>query len=328
MLALGAVALAPGPSALASQAKEMLTEGPEARGETSTAAPDQKPHTLALDEVAAELVEPSSAAVQRGKALFAIAAGCGCHTPANGPIGAGGTEIETPFGTFFATNITADMEYGIGAWSDEEIDAAIRGGHLPGRGAEAPVMPYSLYAGMADDDVRDLIAYLRTLAPVPKPNRPHENELPLARWAYWAWQWLFFWPEAAPEVAPLGGLARGRYLSDHVALCTDCHTPRNALGALDWSEYLAGSPEGQGGVGAPDIRPCESGIGGWDAYDIVNLLSERMLPDFDNVQGAMADVVDGVGGGPGYKHGPRADLEAIADYLLTTGCIDTSGTNH
>jgi mono/diheme cytochrome c family protein len=258
-------------------------------------------------------------AVERGRALFALAAGCGCHTPAGGPVGAGGKAIETPFGTFYATNITPDPETGIGDWTDEEIDAAIRGGHLPGRGAEAPVMPYYLYAGMSDADARDLIAYLRTLEPVVQANKPHENELPLARWAYRAWQWMFFRPERAPAEAPAGGSERGRYLAVHIALCTDCHTPRNAFGALDWSQVHAGTDQGPGGEKVPDIRPAA--LEDWDTYDMVNLLQQRMLPDFDNVQGSMAEVVDGVGGGPGYKDAPESELRAIAAYLLE---IDTN----
>ena len=99
----------------------------------------------------------------RGRVVFALAGGCGCHTTKAGPIGAGGSEIATPFGKFFGTNITSDRDNGLGAWSDAEIDQAIRRGYVRGRGAESPVMPYYLYAGMADDDVADLIAFLQTL---------------------------------------------------------------------------------------------------------------------------------------------------------------------
>jgi cytochrome c2 len=260
--------------------------------------------------------------IERGRTLFALAAGCGCHTPAGGPIGAGGKKIETPFGTFYSTNITSDREYGIGAWTDDEVDAALRGGHVRGRGAEAPTMPYYLYAGMSDADARDLIAYLRTLPAAAVANRPHEGELPLARWAYLGWSWLFFWPDPAPTVAPGSGAERGRYLSDHVSLCTDCHTPRNMLGGLDWSSYMAGTDQGPGGEKVPGIRPIASEIGDWDKTDMLWLLQKRMLPDFDNVQGSMAEVVDGVAGGPGYKDAPEADLAAIAEFLLGSGDVD------
>src|SRR5215468_9846742 len=80
----------------------------------------------------------------RGAQVFAMAGGCGCHTPAGGPVGAGGREIKTPFGVFYGTNITPDDKTGIGAWSDAEIIAAIRDGDARGKGVEAPVMPYYL----------------------------------------------------------------------------------------------------------------------------------------------------------------------------------------
>ena len=63
---------------------------------------------------------------QRGRVIFTLAAGCGCHTGPDGPIGAGGGKVPTPFGTFYGTNITPDDTTGIGAWSDAEIAAAIR----------------------------------------------------------------------------------------------------------------------------------------------------------------------------------------------------------
>ena len=169
----------------------------------------------------------------RGAVVFALAAGCGCHTSKEGPVGAGGGEVPTPFGTFFGTNITPDPDTGIGRWSDAEIDAAIRRGVSRDRGIESPAMPYYQYAGMADTDVADLIAYLRTLPAVRRPNQPHRGELPLARLAYRAWRLLFFWPHAPPAVAPAVGPARGRYLVEHVSICVDCHTPRNRLGVPD-----------------------------------------------------------------------------------------------
>src|SRR5690606_32017074 len=147
-----------------------------------------------------------------------LAGGCGCHTPEKGPIGAGGVEIETPFGTFYSTNITSDPEHGIGAWSDAEIARAIRSGELRDGSVEAPVMPYFAYAGMADDDLRDLIAYLRTLPPAAQPNRPHEVDLPLPRLAFRAWRFLFAGSVEAPERAPTERLERGRYLTDHVGI--------------------------------------------------------------------------------------------------------------
>jgi len=258
----------------------------------------------------------------RGREIFALAAGCGCHTMAGGSIGAGGGKIETPFGTFYGTNITPDRETGIGAWADEEIDDAIRRGHVRGKGAEAPVMPYSWYAGMSDRDTADLIAYLRTLPPVRGENRPHEGELPLARWAYAAWRFAFFSPPPPTAEAPASGVERGRYLADHVSLCSDCHTPRTVLGAVDRSMYMAGTRDGPGGATVPNITPHETGVADWDVADLAQVLESGMLPNFDNVQGAMQEVVDGISDGPGYKDAPAADRTAIAEYLKTVPPIE------
>lgn len=253
----------------------------------------------------------------RGKEIFALAAGCSCHTMAEGPVGAGGAKIATPFGTFHGTNITPDAETGIGAWSDDEIEAAIRDGWRRDGSAEAPVMPYNWYAGMSDHDVADLIAFLRTLPPVKRENTPHEGQLPLSRWAYWGWRLMFF-PEPAHLVdAPKAGVERGRYLASSVSLCVDCHTPRTMLGAVDASMLLAGTAEGPGGAPVPNITPHETGVADWDVIDLANVLRTGMMPDYDNVQGAMQEVVEGVGTGPGYKDASDADRQAIAEYLKT-----------
>jgi mono/diheme cytochrome c family protein len=255
---------------------------------------------------------------QRGRAVFALAGGCGCHSAKGGPVGAGGRRLQTPFGTFYGTNITPDPETGIGRWSDEEIAAAIRDGDARGKGVEAPVMPYYLYAGMSDRDVRDLVAYLRSLPPVRRPNEPHEVGLPFARLAYRAWRLLFAGSVEPPAEAPAGGVERGRYLAEHVAICTDCHTPRTWYGAPDRSFHLAGAEVGPTGKAVPNITPDpDTGIGDWDVEDITRVVHTGMLPNFDNVQGLMAEVVDGYGGGPGYSSAPEEELRAIAKYLKT-----------
>lgn len=274
--------------------------------------------------VAAMLAGPSFAQgnPERGFEVFALAGGCGCHTGPDGPVGAGGGEAPTPFGTFYGTNITPDEETGIGKWTAAEIAAAIRDGWRRDGSAESPVMPYYRYAGMTDGDVADLIAYLRTLPAVRRENKPHEVDLPLPGLAYRAWRALFFWRPTRPAAAPDDPVARGRYLVDHVAICGDCHTPRTRLGTPDNTRYLAGVESGPDGAGIPNITPHRTGIHDWDAEDMVNVLSLGMLPDFDNVQGLMAEVVDGKAGGPGYSDAPGDDLHAIAAYLGTVPPIE------
>jgi mono/diheme cytochrome c family protein len=252
----------------------------------------------------------------RGREVFALAGGCSCHTPEKGPVGAGGRAVETPFGTFYSTNITNDREHGIGAWSDAEIEGALRRGVLRDGSVESPVMPYYRYAGMSGTDVRDLIAYLRGLTPSPQANQPHEVSLPFPRLAFRGWRLLFAPDVTAPAAAPAAGVERGRYLADHVSICGDCHTPRNRFGAPDHDLYLAGAEDGPLGEVVPNITSDkQTGIGDWGTGDIESVLEMGMLPNFDNVQGLMAEVVDGIGGGVGYAQASDADRKAIAEYI-------------
>jgi len=254
--------------------------------------------------------------VERGKQVFALAGGCGCHNMADGTVGSGGREIKTPFGTFYGTNITPDRETGIGAWTDAEIIAAIRDGDARGKGVEAPVMPYFQFAGMSDADVRALVAYLRTLPPVQRQNREADVSLPFPRLAYRAWRVLFAPRVTPPAETPTEPLARGRYLVEHVAICGDCHTQRDRFGAFDMSLYLAGTNDGPDGKPVPNITPdADTGIPKWREGHFVELLQSGMLPDMDNVQGMMAEVIDGYGGGPGYSDAPESELRSIAKYM-------------
>src|SRR3989442_2000815 len=71
-------------------------------------------------------VSPAHAGdVSKGRVVFTLAAGCNCHTPEHGPVGAGGTEVATPFGKFYGPNITPDVDTGIGARTAEDIAPAI-----------------------------------------------------------------------------------------------------------------------------------------------------------------------------------------------------------
>lgn len=253
--------------------------------------------------------------LSRGKYIFALAGGCGCHTSKEGPVNAGGRPLKTPYGTFYGTNITPDPMYGIGKWTDPEVIDAIRLGVRPDGSVMSPVMPYTAFNGMSDEDVTDLVAYLRTLPPVARANQAHELSVPFASFGMRVWRWLFFSAEKPPTHAPTTGIERGRYISEHLAHCQECHTPRTFFGTLDRSLYLAGNEDGIDGELTPNITPDpETGIGKWTDDEIVSLLQTGFLPNFDNVQGLMALVIDGVKEG-GYKDMTNEDALAVARYL-------------
>lgn len=253
--------------------------------------------------------------VARGRYVFALTGGCGCHTAKEGPTNAGGRPLKTPFGTFYGTNITPDPTHGIGKWTDKQLIDGIRLGIRPDGSVMSSVMPYSAFSGMSDIDVTALVAYLRNLPEVAKENQPHKLSIPFMGVAMRVWRWLFFTPAAAPLQAPTEGIARGRYISDHLAHCQECHTLRTWSGTLDMSRYLAGNPDGVDGEVAPNITPDDdTGVGEWSEDEMVSLLKSGFLPNMDNVQGLMALVIDGVPEG-GYKDMTDEDALAVARYL-------------
>ena len=254
-------------------------------------------------------------AAERG-AYLVRAGGCvTCHTDEKGggaPL-AGGLALKTPFGVFYSPNITPDPQTGIGGWSDRQFLEALKHGRRPDGAAYYPAFPYTTYTKMTDADALAIKAHLASLAPVRKENRPHELDFPLGwRWLAGVWRALFFEDgEFRPEPARGEQGNRGAYLVEALAHCGECHTPRNALGVMDRDLWLAGTREGPGGEIAPNITPDpETGIGSWSRGDVVALLKEGVTPEYDNVQGTMAEAVS-----DGLSHLTEADLEAIAIYL-------------
>ncbi|HEY7221948.1 MAG TPA: cytochrome c [Candidatus Binatia bacterium] len=259
----------------------------------------------------------------KGQYIFALAGGCACHTVPKGTLHAGGRAFPIPFGTVYSTNITQDKETGLGNWTDQQIYDALTKGIRRDGSRILPVMPYEKYSGMAREDLTALIAYLRTIKPVKKATPDLKTWAPFARsLGTPIFLKVFGRFSSSPNEAPRNGVARGRYLVDHVSLCGDCHTPRNSIGVPQPSLYLAGAGEKIGPLGAavPNITPDkDTGIGEWKQEDIVELLLTGTKPDLDNVQGLMYEVVQGTSGG--YKDMKKEDALAIAAYLKSLPAI-------
>ena len=273
---------------------------------------------LLLTAFLPEEARPQSQAeemVKKGQYIFAIAGGCACHTEPEDTLHAGGREFPVPLGTIYSTNITQDKETGLGNWSDQEIYDSMVKGLRPNGEKLLPVMPYEKYSGMAEADLRALIAYMRTLEPEREENRPTKFRLPFVRSLFTPlWLKIFGRFSTSPPTAPNSGTERGRYLVDHVALCGDCHTPRNRLGAPNRDLYLAGTKSGPFDEMVPNITPDEeTGIKDWSRDEIADLILKGTKPDMDDVQGLMEEVVEGTSFG--YKDMRREDALAIADYL-------------
>ena len=119
--------------------------------------------------------------VAQGQYIFAVAGGCACHTEPKGEPNAGARAFPIPLGTVYSTNLTSDKETGLGSWTDQQIiDAIVKGVRKDGS-RSLPVMPYDNYSGMAQEDLKALIAYLRTLKPVKKVTPELKSSAPFAR---------------------------------------------------------------------------------------------------------------------------------------------------
>lgn len=261
--------------------------------------------------------------IAKGQYIFAVAGGCACHTVPKETPHAGARPFPIPLGTVYSTNITQDKETGLGEWTDQQIiDAIIKGIRRDGS-RSLPVMPYEKYSGMAQEDLKALVAYLRTLKAVRKATPELKTWAPFMRsLGTYSYLKLFGRFSSSPPRAPNAGVERGRYLVDHVSVCGDCHTPRNILGVPKRSLYLAGASQEIGPLGeaVPNITPDkETGIGGWKREEIAELLITGIKPDFDNVQGLMDEVIQGTP--HGYKDLKKEDALAIADYLKAIPAI-------
>jgi mono/diheme cytochrome c family protein len=261
--------------------------------------------------------------IAKGQYIFAVAGGCACHTPPKGTHNAGARAFPIPTGTVYSTNLTPDKDTGLGNWTDQQIQDAIVKGMRRDGSRILPVMPYEKYSGMAQEDLKALIAYLRTLKPVKKATPELKSWAPFVRSiATPLFLTVFGRFSPAPAQAPKSGVERGRYLVDHVALCSDCHTPRNFIGVPNQSFYMAGASQKSGPLGeaVANITPDKAtGIGEWKRDDIAELLKSGTKPDLDNVQGLMYEVIQGAP--HGFKDMTKDDALAIADYLKSIPAI-------
>lgn len=255
------------------------------------------------------------AQLEKGRYLAVISDCSSCHTvPGSSQRFAGGRPIETPFGNVLAPNITPDRDTGIGGWTDEEFDAAIRKGLRRDGSRLYPAMPYNDYTKMTRDDVLAIRAYLNTVPPV--TNAVVANMLPFpfsVRAVMSIWDALYFTDGAyKPDPEKSAAWNRGAYLVNGPAHCGACHTPKTSLGGDRTRQLLQGA-DIQGWY-APNITADVTlGIGRWTSDDLVTYLRtghNRITA----ATGPMAEVV-----ALSSSQMTESDLNAIATYLKSFG---------
>lgn len=258
------------------------------------------------------------ASADRGRYLAIVGNCATCHTTKDGAPYVGGVKFHTEFGVLYSTNITSDVETGIGAWSLDDFYRAMKQGMRPNGEHLYPAFPYPSFAKLTDTDIASLFLYMKTLAPVKASAQANDLSFPYSiRLGMRAWNKLFHEPATfTPDPGQSADWNRGAYLAQGVAHCGACHTPRNFLGAE--RDELAFT----GGVMFDEVKPGKyrewsavnltshpTGLGHWTEADIASYLqngeSERAI-----VHGPMIEVVLN-----STRHFDESDVRALATYL-------------
>jgi mono/diheme cytochrome c family protein len=249
----------------------------------------------------------------RGRNVFLLGGCESCHkTPGqDDPLKlGGGYELKTPFGSFFAPNISPDPQDGIGQWKVVDIANALLAGVSPEETHLYPALPYTSYSHMTLDDVRDLMAYLRTLQPVKGRTPDHRLAFPFnIRRGLGVWKLLYLHGGAPPDdPAQSREWNRGRYLVEGAGHCAECHSPRDAFGGIVAAKRFTGGLTADGKHKVPNLTQSGS-LAKWSQSDIEIALSTGLTPEGDSLGSDMAPVVRNLG------QAPKEDIAAIATYI-------------
>ena len=208
-----------------------------------------------------------------------IGAGRACLTRDTEAAGVNVGQAHFP-GVLCIRNITPDVATGIGDWTDGEIIRAVREG-VDHRGKGLfPIMPYFVYAHVADTDMQAVVAFLRSMPPVKSAQTPERHvDFPMNLL-------IQLWPKpvATPVLAPdpSDPVAYGRYLAT-IARCEFCHTPRpmNSMQGFPGREFAGGMPfflTRERIMYTMNLTPHETGLGPWTKERFIALFRSRTVP--------------------------------------------------
>ncbi|MCK3836800.1 MULTISPECIES: cytochrome c [Pseudomonas] len=269
--------------------------------------------------------------IKQGEYLARAGDCVACHTAKGGKPFAGGLPMETPIGVIYSTNITPDKT-GLGDYSFEDFDKAVRHGVAKNGSTLYPAMPYPSYARVSDSDMQALYAYfMKGVEPVAQENKDSDIPWPLSmRWPLAAWRWMFA-PAVETQPSPAAAdpvISRGAYLVEGLGHCGACHTPRaltmqeKALSATDGNDFLSGSAPLEGWIAKSLRGDHKDGLGSWSEEQLVQFLKTGRS-DRSAVFGGMSDVVV-----HSMQYMSEDDLTAIARYLKSLPAVDPKDQPH
>jgi nicotinate dehydrogenase subunit B len=267
--------------------------------------------SLSVNRAIAPSSAPSSgtfspATVEQGRQVFATGNCATCHTAEGKTANVGGRAIETPFGTVYSTNLTADPETGLGRWSFEAFDRAMRHGISRDGHNLYPAFPYTSFARISNNDMLSLYAYLQTLAPV-REETPRARMIAPANIRSTLAVWNLLYHDATPflpDPAQSDVYNRGKYLVEGAGHCSACHAPRNIAGAE--MPLMTGAMIK--GWYAPALAGSQPGGRGWNADTFFGYLRHGHS-EVATASGPMADVIASL------TALPDDDIRAMAHYL-------------
>lgn len=254
----------------------------------------------------------SAGVIERGR-LLAAAGDCAvCHTAPNGQRNAGGRALESPFGTIYSTNLTPDLETGIGKWSFSAFQRAMREGISRDGHHLYPAFPYTAFTKISDDDLMALYAYLMSQEPVRVTVPKTALAFPFSvRPMMSLWNALYLKPGVeSADATRSAQWNRGAYLVNGLGHCTSCHTPRNALGAeKNGRHFLSGAVVE--GWEAPPLTAISHAPVPWSEEELYRYLKHGHTEQHGVAAGPMAPVVQEL------AMLPDADVRAMAHYLAS-----------
>ncbi len=269
--------------------------------------------TVASAEVQAALIERGAYLARAGNCMA-------CHTARGGEPWAGSRPFSTPFGTLYSSNLTPDLDTGLGEWSAAAFWRALHHGRSRDGRLLFPAFPYTHTTQIVRADSDALYAYLQSLPPVKAEVAAHQLRWPYGTQAGLAvWRALYFEPGFyQPNPQQDGQWNRGAYLVRGLAHCSACHAPRDSLAGANWDDLSGGLMPGQGWYAPSLLSRREAGVADWSVQDIVRLLGTGYARDA-STSGPMAEVVS-----LSTQYLSAEDLTAMSVYLKTLPQVDAS----
>ncbi len=254
----------------------------------------------------------SDATIERGRMLAAAGDCVVCHTAPGGVANAGGRAMDTPFGKVYSTNITPDAETGIGAWSLDAFTRAMRDGISRDGHHLYPAFPYTSFAKIDDDDLQAIYAHLMAQPAVSSTPQQTKLAFPFnVRPLMAAWNGMFHETDSPlAEPAKSAEWNRGAYLVNGVGHCAECHSPRNAMGAVKGGKaFLSGAFVD--GWEAPALTSASRAAVSWSEQEFYRYLRSGHTETHGIAAGPMAPVIHGL------SSLPDSDVKAMATYLAS-----------